>query len=96
MQLDYDVDSDVNAGIIGIAQEIFAVYVININVVRVVPAHRPRLIKSEPETAVLEARISVHYSRTADAELVLTAKIGLKARVWNPTVASCAKPQRRH
>jgi len=43
---------------IGLHRKILAIDVVNVDVIGVIPAYRPRLNKSEPIAAVLEAGIS--------------------------------------
>jgi len=48
-------DLDAYTGIKRVKQEIPAVDVVNVNLIGVIPVHRPRINKSEPIAAVLEA-----------------------------------------
>ena len=56
--LEHHADGNLIAGIRRIAQVILTVDVVDVNVVGVIPAYRPRLNEAEPVAAVLEARIS--------------------------------------
>ncbi len=93
--LHHDADGNANAGIIRVVQKIPAIFGINVNVVGVVPTIRPRLNKTEPKAAVLEARISIDHPWTADAKSMLAPKMGTEAIVRYAPFASGAEPQRR-
>ena len=95
-RLQLNADGNLNAGIVRVAEVIPVADVVNVNVVGVIPTIRPRLNKTEPESAVLEARISANHHWTADAEFMLTAEIGTEARVRNAAIASHAEPQCWH
>lgn len=84
-----------HAGIIRVAEIILASYIVNVNVVRVIPIGGPRLNESEPISAVLEAGISVNHSWASDTELVRAAKIRTETRVWNSAVTHGTQVQRR-
>jgi len=88
-------DAYSDARVVGIDQEIFAVDVVDVDLVCVVPAIRPRLDETEPEAAILEARVSVDHYRLVDCESVFFAEIGAEAIVGNAAAASDAEPQRR-
>ena len=83
-----DADSEASAGIIWVVHVVSTVHVINVDVICVVPACRPRLNKSEPIASVLEAGISADHYRIAHPELMLTPKIGMETLVWNSAAAS--------
>ncbi len=93
--LKHHTNGNANAWIIRIEDEIFAIYVININIVGVVPTIWPRLDKSEPEAAVLEAGISVNHCWTADTKLVSPPEISAEAVIRYATLTSCAESQSR-
>src|SRR5579863_10469490 len=84
--LEHDADRETRAGIVRVIHVVAAVDVINVDVVGVVPADRPRFHESKPIAAILEARISADQNRVADAELVLTSKVGMETLVWNSAV----------
>ena len=91
--LEHDRNSNSNAGIIRVVQVISAINIIDVNVVGVVPTFRPRLNKSEPITAVLEAGISINHLRTADMESMLAPKVGTEVGVRYAPIASRAESQ---
>ena len=90
-----EIDGDCNsfARIVRVVHVIPAVHVIDVDVVGVVPVCRPRLNKSEPIAAILEARISADQNWTAHVELVSAAKMGAKAIIRYATFASGAESQ---
>jgi len=93
--LHHDANRDANAGIIGIAEVILAVDVIDVNIVGVIPVDWPRLDESEPISAVLEAGITVNHPRTPDTKFVRSAKIGLETLLGNSAAARRAQTERR-
>jgi len=94
MMLEHDADCEARAWIVRVKHVIPAIHIINVHVVGVVPAYRPRVNESKPIAAVLKARISAHHNRVADAELVVTAKIGVETLVRNSIVASSTEAKR--
>jgi hypothetical protein len=84
-------DGKASAGIVRVVHVIAAVDVIHVDLVCVVPADRPWLNESKPITAVLEARVTADHDGGANAEFVFTAKIGMKAVVWDAAVAPGAQ-----
>jgi hypothetical protein len=85
--LKYDANHDARSGIVRVIEEVFAINVVNVDVVGVIPFHRPRFIKSEPKAAVLEAGIPANQSGASNAKFVLAAKIGPEAIIWNSAAA---------
>jgi len=71
----------------GITQEIFPVQVVNVHVVRIEPAHRPRLNHVEPITAVLKTSRPVGEFRTVHMKPVATAKTGTELSFGNAPMA---------
>jgi len=92
---DHDADCEASAGIVGVVHVISTIHVVNVDIVRVVPAYRPWFNEPEPIAAIVEARISADQFWFADAEVVFTAKIGMETLVWNSTAAPGAEPEFR-
>ena len=73
-----------------VAEIVAVIYVIDVNVVRLIPVRRPGfrpwINNREPETAVLEARASIDddHGRAVNAEKVSTAKMLAEPVLWNP------------
>jgi hypothetical protein len=59
----HDTDFDANTGIKRVKQVIPATDVVDVNVIGVMPAHRPRLNKSELIADVLEAGVPATINR---------------------------------
>ena len=93
--LENDADCKASAGKVWVEHVIPAIDVININVVSVVPAHRPRFNESKPIAAVLETRISADKNWIAHVELVLPTKVGMETLVGNSTVTPGAETELR-
>ena len=85
-------DSEASAGIVRVIHVIPTVYVIDVNVICVVPAYRPRFNKSKPITAVLEAGISADKHGVSHSKLVATTEIGTETFVRDSAVAPRAQP----
>ncbi|MGA9131561.1 MAG: hypothetical protein WB384_06125 [Candidatus Sulfotelmatobacter sp.] len=77
--MDHHANGNANAETVRVVQVIPAVDVINVNVVSVVPTCRPRLSKSEPIAALLEARVPADEHWLVDYEPVPITKIGAAA-----------------
>src|SRR5579859_840025 len=73
-------------------KEISVVDVINVHLIGIRPAYRPRLNDGEPVSAILKARRAFHDHGTSDAEPVLTAKMCPKTIVWNATATLVLAP----
>lgn len=84
---EHDADCEASAGIVWVEHVIPAIDVINVNVVGVIPAHRPRFNESEPIAAILETRISTDKNWIAHVEFMLAAKIGTEAIIGNSIAA---------
>ncbi len=82
-------------GIVRVAQVISPINVININVVGVIPTVRPRINKTEPIAAVLEAGKPADHPGAADAKSMIAAKIGTEAIVRYAATASGAQTESR-
>ena len=93
--LEHHGDRNASAGIGRVTQVIATVDVIDIDVIRVVPARWPRLNKSKPIATVLEARISADQPWAADAEFMLAPKVGTETIVRDPTSAPGTESQCR-
>ena len=93
--LDHDADGEAGAGIVRVVHVIATVDIIDVDIIRVVPADWPWFNKSKPKAAVLEARISANQHRIAHVEVVPAAKTGPETVVWNSTAASGAEAKRR-
>ena len=93
--LEHDADGEASAGIVGVVHVIPTIHVVNVDVVRVVPAYRPWFNEPKPIATIVEARISADQFWFADAEVVFTAKIGMETLVWNSTAAPGAEPEFR-
>src|SRR5271157_5377539 len=93
--LEHDGDGEANAGIVRVVHVIAAVDVIDVEVVGVVPAIRPRINETKPIAAVLEARISADHNWGADVEVVLTAKVGAETLVGNAAAAPLTEAEFR-
>ncbi len=72
----------------GITQETSPVQVVNVNVVRIEPAHAPRLNHVEPITAVLKTSRPVGEFPTVHMKPVSTAKTGTELSFGNAPMAS--------
>jgi len=88
-------DSKASAGIVRVEHVIPTIDVINIDVVGVVPAYRPRFNESEPIASILEPRIPADHNRIAHVKLVLPAKVGMEPLVGNSSAAPGAEAKRR-
>ena len=94
------VDRDVHSRMATIAEVVPVIYVVNVNVVGLIPVRcpgfRPRINNREPEAAVLEARASVDddHGRAVNAEIVPTAKMLAEPVLWNAIacIASAVVP----
>ena len=93
--LEHHGDRNASAGIGRVAQVIATIDVIDIDVIRVVPARGPRLNKSKPIATVLETRISADQPWAADAEFMLAPKVGTETIVRDPTCAPGTESQCR-
>src|ERR1700735_3780641 len=93
--LEYDANPNAGARIIRIDQVIAAVDVINVDVVGVIPSYRPRILKSKPKAAVLEARKSANQHGFVDYERVFSAKVGAESIVRYTSAASGAESKCR-
>jgi len=58
-----------------VKQIVIPIVHVHINVVRVIPSDRPWVIHSEPESAVLEARISAERELRLESERMAAAEI---------------------
>jgi hypothetical protein len=76
-----NVDGDAKAGMKTVVHVIAAIDIVDVNVIRVVPTHRPRVNEPERIAAVLEAPIVVVAS--VDVEAVAAAKAGAVMVVRN-------------
>ena len=74
--LEYDANANANVRIIRVDQVIAAIDVVNVDVVGVIPALRPRIVESKPKTTILEARKTADQHGLVDYEGVLPTKIG--------------------
>ena len=92
--LDHDGDGEASAGIVRVVHVIAAIHIIDVEVVGVVPANRPRINESKPKAAVLETGISADHNWVAHVEVVLTAKVGTELLIWNATAASSTEAKR--
>ena len=66
-----------------VIQVIHATDGVYVEIIGVIPAHRPRVVHPEPKAAVLKARIAAGYKRAVDAETVFAAKIGAETIIRN-------------
>src|ERR1700733_3765523 len=69
-----------------IDQKIFAVDVVDINVVGIGPTYRPTLREAEPIATELETRLAAYDYRMAHFEGVFMAEVRVELSVRNPTV----------
>jgi hypothetical protein len=92
---EHDANCEANARIVRVVHVIPAIDVINVDIIRVVPAYRPRFNESKPIATVLEARISADHSWVAHVEFMLTAKIGMETRVWNSAATPATEAELR-
>src|SRR5208337_1771656 len=93
--LEHDGDGEANAGIVRVVHVIAAVDVIDVEVVGVVPAIRPRFNETKPKAAVLEARISADHNWVAHVEVVLTAKVRAEMLVGDAAAATLTEAKLR-
>ena len=93
--LDHDADREARAGIIRVVHVVVAVYVIDVDVIGVVPIRRPGLHESKPKAAVLEARISTNQDRVTHVEVMLASEVGTETILWNSATASRAQAKLR-
>lgn len=77
----------IHAWMEGIAKEIPAVYIVNIDVVSVEPSIGPRVNHGEPKAAVFKTSRSAREIGAVHVKRVATAKTGTKAVVGNPPMA---------
>ena len=77
----------IHAWMEGIAKEIPAVYIVNIDVVSVEPSIGPRVNHGEPKAAVFKTSRSAREIGAVHVKRVATAKAGTKAVVGNPPMA---------
>ena len=80
-------DRKIHAWMEGIAKEIPAVYIVNIDVVSVEPSIGPRVNHGEPKAAVFKTSRSAREIGAVHVKRVATAKTGTKAVVGNPPMA---------
>jgi hypothetical protein len=78
-----DHNSDANAGMKQIEQKIFAVYVVDVALIRVSPPRRPRVYDVEPVAAILEAPLAFDNSGLMDNKSVLAPEIGAELVIRN-------------
>ena len=92
----HDTNLDANTWIERIKQVIPATDVVDVNVIGVIPAHRPRLNKSERVAAILEARVTADDHWLVDHKHVSFTKIATEPIVRYATAAGGTEPQCRH
>ena len=92
--LDHDAYRDPIAGVGRVTQEIAAVEVVHVDIVRVIPADRPGLNESEPIAAAAEARVTGDDRGISDAEAMVAAKTGVEAIIGYAAVALGAETKR--
>ena len=80
-------DRKIHAWMEGIAKEIPAVYIVNIDVVSVEPSIGPRVNHGEPKAAIFKTSRSAQEIGAVHVKRVATAKAGTKAVVGNPPMA---------
>lgn len=80
-------DRKIHAWMEGIAKEIPAVYIVNIDVVSVEPSIGPRVNHGEPKAAIFKTSRSAQEIGAVHVKRVATAKTGTKAVVGNPPMA---------
>jgi len=78
-----DHNSDANAGMKQIEQKIFAVYVVDVALIRISPPRRPRVYDVEPVAAILEALLAFDNSGLMDNKSVLAPEIGAELVIRN-------------
>jgi len=80
-------DRKIHAWMEGIAKEIPAVYIVNIDVVSVEPSIGPWVNHGEPKAAIFKTSRSAQEIGAVHVKRVATAKAGTKAVVGNPPMA---------
>jgi hypothetical protein len=78
-----DHNCDANAGMKQVEQKIFAVYVVDVALIRVSPPGRPRIYDVEPVAAILEALLAFDNSGLMDNKSVLAPEMGAELVIRN-------------
>src|SRR5579863_2035508 len=82
-RLEHYGDCDADAGMEKIEQEIFAIYIVDIAIIGVVPARRPGINHHECIAAVGEARRAIDHGDAVDVKHVLTTVAGAETVIRN-------------
>src|ERR1700683_2606834 len=59
-ELQHNDDGDANSGVEQVKQEVLSIDIVDVAVIRVSPAHRPRVNQLKAVTAILELRLPLH------------------------------------
>jgi len=80
------VNSQTRSRAFPVIEIVISVVEIHVNVVRVIPSVRPRVVHPEPESAVLKARKSADNELRVETEIMVAAEIGAETIIGNASV----------